>query len=165
MDIYDSLVIEAYSMAKFLFDDYKKSGIPIMMHDLLLGIGNCKVKANPGAEHSHHAVIDAVHLYYKKNEDREEMKEFYVAGLMDIAKNVADRSIIPKAMAIFSYELKIEKKGESAFTVDMKKVYKAFYKSLKKHIKRYEKEEPGYSNYLREHSKYTQDNYGYSYFD
>lgn len=163
MGIYDDMVSIAYTRAKNLLKSHKEKKMPVLMYGLL--VGAFPIKANPDAEHSHHAVIDAIHRYYKENAfgDAEEMKEFYIAGLMDLAKTIADRSVIPRAEVVFSYELEIEHDGENAFTVDMKKVLKAYGKSLKKHVKRFEKEEPGFTQKIKEGNDFFEKNYGISY--
>ena len=161
MEIYDDLVIEAYIMAKDLLEAYREDGYAMYMYALL--VGAYPIKAHPDSEHNYHAVIDAVHIYYKEKDDREDMKEFYIEGLKYLAEKGVERSVVHKAISIFNYEITIEQKGRNAFTVDMKMISKLFKKSLKKNIKRYEEEETGFSNRLKERSDYAKKNYGYSF--
>ena len=160
MEIYDDLVIKAYIRAKNLLKAYREDGYAMYMYSLL--VGAYPIKAHPDSEHNEQAVIDAVHMYYKEKDDREDMKEFYIEGLKELA-NCMDRSVVRKAIDIFDYEITIEQKGRNAFTVGMKKISKMFKKSLKKNIKRYEEEEPGFSDFLKKTSDFTKKNYGYSF--
>ena len=161
MEIYDDLVIKAYIRATSLLEAYREDGYAMYMYALL--VGSYPIKAHPDSEHNEQAVIDAVHRYYRKNDDREEMKEFYIEGLKYLAEKGVERSVVRKAIDIFDYEVEIEQDGDNAFTVDMKMISKIFRKSLKKNIKRYEEEEFGFSEYLKKSSDFSKKHYGYSF--
>lgn len=160
MSISEGMRAQAAGLERIIHDLYEK-GNSMAYFTFLIGDGPCAVKANPNADHNIIMVVDAIHLYQQENPEKK-VKEGYHEGLMKLAIYSTDYYTVEILVSCLAYELKKEKEGSAAFSLDTAPILEMLRASTKAHRKEITASFRGFDDWLAKQNEYLETNFGVS---
>ncbi len=155
-DIIESMEKEAMGLVKIVNKEYL-SGKKIAYFVVLVGMGPYKVE-HAGNGHNSNVVVRAIHKCYKEDSSQQYDKGFqdgliYMAG---VANKVEAMSIV---LDIFFYELKLEKEGNAAFSIERGRILNHINEKLREKNEEFSQSK-GYEDWIARYKKYAKEKYG-----
>ena len=163
MDRYSELVLEACEKVEYCFNTkYKlnKRNTTAML-TLFLGIGPYQISSTPDAPHNYQAVIDGVHCFYKKTNDKEVIV-FYEAGIISLACHSAKYSFC-LLCDILEYEMYIRKNNENEFSIDIQKYLDMLSREIENNHDELIAEDGSLDDFFKQKSLVFKSKYGYDF--
>lgn len=115
--MYKDLVIYAENVLDILTKKYEEGEHKLAYFPLLAGIGSCRVESNPDAGHNYYAVIDAIHKYYTKTENKNVKSALQDSLLEMISVSNTDESM-DLILNILIYQIQLEDDEKAVVFLD-----------------------------------------------